>query len=173
MGFVEDLQEAAARVLTQAGPAVVRIGRGWGRGSGFVVRDGIVVTNAHNLRGPETTVTFADGRVATPALTGSILEGVTRSSIITLLREEGREVDEGSIRLDELQAGLASGAIAELFACGTAAVVTPVGRLAGEDFDLTVGDGGTGAVTAAVRARLTDIQYGRAADPHGWLYRLA
>ncbi|HEY5514752.1 MAG TPA: branched chain amino acid aminotransferase, partial [Pengzhenrongella sp.] len=59
------------------------------------------------------------------------------------------------------------------FACGTAAVVTPVGRLAGEDFDLVVGDGGIGAVTAAVRQQLTDIQYGRAADPHGWLYRLA
>jgi len=52
-------------------------------------------------------------------------------------------------------------------------VVTPVGRLAGEDFDLVVGDGGIGAVTAAVRQQLTDIQYGRAADPHGWMYRLA
>ena len=75
MGFVEDLQEAAARVLTQAGPAVVRIGRGWGRGSGFVVRDGIVVTNAHNLRGPETTVTFADGRVATGTAAGVDTDG--------------------------------------------------------------------------------------------------
>lgn len=118
-------------------------------------------------------VVHADGHVETPALTGSILEGVTRSSIITLLREEGREVGEGAIRLDDLRAGLASGAVAEVFACGTAAVVTPIGRLAGTDFDLTVADGATGPVTGAVRARLTDIQYGRAADPHGWMYRLA
>ena len=68
---------------------------------------------------------------------------------------------------------LGSGSVAEVFACGTAAVVTPVGRLAGEDFDLPVADGGTGTVTASIRARLTDIQYGRAEDAHGWMYRLA
>jgi len=135
--------------------------------------DAATGTQLEELGGMNIFVVFADGRVATPALTGSILEGVTRSSIITLLREEGREVEETSVRLDAIRTGIASGAVAEVFACGTAAVVTPVGRLAGEDFDLTVGDGGTGAVTAAVRARLTDIQYGRAADPHGWLYRLA
>jgi branched-chain amino acid aminotransferase len=134
--------------------------------------DAATGTQLEELGGMNIFVVYADGRVATPALTGSILEGVTRSSVLTLLREEGREVEETCIRLDALQTGLASGEIAEVFACGTAAVVTPVGRLAGEGFDLTVGDGGSGAVTTAVRARLTDIQYGRAEDPHGWMYRL-
>jgi branched-chain amino acid aminotransferase len=93
--------------------------------------------------------------------------------VLALLREDGREVTEGTLRLDDLRAGLASGDVVEVFACGTAAVLTPVGRLASVDFDLPVADGATGPVTAGVRARLTDIQYGRAADPHGWMYRLA
>jgi serine protease Do len=75
MGLVEELQEAAARITAEAGPAVVRIGRGWGRGAGVVLRDGAVVTNAHNLRGPETTVTFADGRIATGTVTAADLDG--------------------------------------------------------------------------------------------------
>src|ERR1700737_2299986 len=75
MALVEEMQEAAARGLAQAGPAVVRIGRGWGRGAGIVVRDGVVVTNAHNLRGQETTVTFADGRVATGTVAGVDVDG--------------------------------------------------------------------------------------------------
>ncbi len=135
--------------------------------------DAATGTQLEELGGMNIMLVHADGHVETPALTGSILEGVTRSSIITLLREEGREVVEGTIRLDDLRADLASGEVVEVFACGTAAVVTPVGRLAGEDFDLTVGDGATGPVTSGVRTRLTDIQYGRAADPHGWMYRLA
>jgi serine protease Do len=75
MGLVQELQEAAAKVTAEAGPAVVRIGRGWGRGAGVVLRDGVVVTNAHNLRGPETTVTFADGRVATGTVTAADVDG--------------------------------------------------------------------------------------------------
>src|SRR5579875_231859 len=70
MGMVEELQEAAGGVVRTVGPSVVRIGRGWGRGAGVVVGDGLVVTNAHNLRGPETTVTFADGRTAAGAVSG-------------------------------------------------------------------------------------------------------
>jgi len=124
------------------------------------------------LGGMNVMVVHADGRVSTPALSGTILEGVTRSSILTLLAEAGHEVSEEPIRLDELKAGLASGEVAEVFACGTAAVMTPIGRLASDDFDLTVGDGGAGPVTLAIREHLTDIQNGRAADPHGWMYRL-
>jgi branched-chain amino acid aminotransferase len=124
------------------------------------------------LGGMNVMVVHADGRVSTPALSGTILEGVTRSSILTLLAEAGHEVSEEPIRLDQLKAGLASGEVAEVFACGTAAVMTPIGRLASDDFDLTVGDGGAGPVTLAIREQLTDIQNGRAADPHGWMYRL-
>ena len=124
------------------------------------------------LGGMNVMVVHADGRVTTPAISGTILEGVTRSSILTLLAEAGHEVSEEPVRLDELTAGLASGEVAEVFACGTAAVMTPIGRLASDDFDLTVGDGGAGPVTVAIREQLTDIQTGRAADTHGWLHRL-
>lgn len=75
MAFVEQLQDTVRGVGDKVGPSVVRIGRGWGRGNGVVISDGFVLTNAHNLRGTETTVTFADGRTATGALAGADLEG--------------------------------------------------------------------------------------------------
>jgi len=134
--------------------------------------DAATNTALEELGGMNVFVVGADGSVSTPELTGSILEGVTRSSILRLLAEEGHDVAERRVTLAEVQAGLEDGSVAEVFACGTAAVVTPIGRLAGEGFDLTVGDGGTGPVTARIRAQLTDIQYGRAADPHGWMHRL-
>src|SRR5699024_703045 len=115
----------------------------------------------------------ADGAAHTPRLTGSILEGVTRSSILTLLRDQGRDVHERDIRLDELLEQLRNGEVREVFACGTAAVITPIGRLASHDFDVTVADGASGPVTRELYTQLTDIQYGRAPDPHGWLRRLA
>ncbi len=75
MGVLEDLETAAAGVVDGVGPAVVRIGRGGGRGAGVVVRDGVVVTNAHNLRGAEATVTFADGRSEVGRATGVDVDG--------------------------------------------------------------------------------------------------
>jgi branched-chain amino acid aminotransferase len=113
-----------------------------------------------------------DGSVVTPELTGTILEGVTRDSILDLLRDAGHEVVERRVGIDEWRSGAASGRIREVFACGTAAVVTPIGRLVSPEGELVMGDGGTGEVTAAVRSRLLDLQYGRAADPHGWMHRL-
>ncbi|WP_372592990.1 branched-chain amino acid aminotransferase [Actinotalea sp.] len=135
--------------------------------------DAATGTYLEELGGMNVMLVGADGSVTTPALSGTILEGVTRSSILATLRAQGRTVTERPIALDELRAGLADGSVAEVFACGTAAVVTPIGRLKGEDFDLTVGDGTTGPVTASIRRTLTDIQYGRSADEHGWLHRLA
>lgn len=75
MGILEELEQAATAAATKAGPAVVRIGRGGGRGAGVVMADGVVVTNAHNLWGPETTVTFADGRVETGQAAGVDVDG--------------------------------------------------------------------------------------------------
>jgi branched-chain amino acid aminotransferase len=124
------------------------------------------------LGGMNVFVVRGDGSVTTPELNGSILEGVTRSSILTLLREAGHDVQERPVPLQEVRDGLQDGSITEMFACGTAAVVTPIGRLASDDFDLAVGGGETGPVTSAVRSRLTDVQYGRAADTHGWMRRL-
>ena len=125
------------------------------------------------LGGMNVFVVMADGSVHTPELTGSILEGVTRSSILRLVADRGREVVERRIPLAEIASGLEDGSVAEVFACGTAAVVTPVGRLAGASFDHAVGDGQPGKLTMEIRSELTDIQYGRAADRHGWMRRLA
>jgi branched-chain amino acid aminotransferase len=129
-------------------------------------------TQLEELGGMNVVVVRADGSVVTPPVSGTILEGVTRSSILRLLTDAGHEVSEQPVLLDELRAGLADGSVSEVFACGTAAVMTPIGRLASDDFDLVVGDGEAGPVTTRIRAELTDIQYGRAADRHGWMTQL-
>jgi len=117
-----------------------------------------------------------DGRLVTPELTGTILEGVTRSSILTLAKEQGLDVEERRVDIDEWRAGVASGDITEVFACGTAAVITPVGKLVwdgGEVAAPVTADDGMGDVTRRLRTALVDIQYGRSPDTHGWLRRLA
>ncbi len=124
------------------------------------------------LGGMNVYLLSKDGELITPELTGSILEGVTRDSILTLAREFGLTPVERRISLAELIDGIASGQLTEVFACGTAAVITPIGRLKDEQGTYTVGSGGTGAATAALRTRLLDIQYGRAADEHRWLRRV-
>ncbi len=113
-----------------------------------------------------------DGRVATPELSGSILEGITRASVIQLLRDRGHEVVERRIDIAEWIDGVRSGEIAEVFACGTAASISPIGVLKGHDFSVGSADAEAGEVTMAIRRDLTDIQYGRAPDRHGWLTRL-
>lgn len=132
-------------------------------------------TNSYleELGGMNVFVVMADGSVHTPELTGSILEGVTRSSILQLVSDRGHDIVERRIPLAEVVAGLADGSVREVFACGTAAVITPVGRLAGGTFDHTVADGEPGELTMQIRGELTDIQYGRAADRHSWMRRLA
>ncbi|WP_062298051.1 branched-chain amino acid aminotransferase [Demequina maris] len=113
-----------------------------------------------------------DGTVLTPIINGNILEGVTRKSVIQLVEERDLKVVERDITLAELREGIEDGEITEVFACGTAAIITPVGRIASTDFDVTVGDGAPGAVTTAVRQRLTDIQYGRSEDTYGWMTKV-
>lgn len=131
--------------------------------------DDVTERNLEELGGMNIMVVGADGTVRTPRLTGTILEGSTRSAIITLLADAGREVVEDTISLEGLLSDIASGAVTEVFACGTAAVVVPLGRLKGEGFDVSI-DGRE--VTRHIHDRLTSIQYGRAEDPHGWMYRL-
>lgn len=124
------------------------------------------------LGGMNVFLVFKDGRIVTPALSGSILEGITRSSILQLARDRGLVVEERKVSIDEWKQGMATGEIVEAFACGTAAVVTPIGELKGKGF--TVGDinAPAGEVTMAIRKELTDIQYGRLPDRHGWLVKL-
>ena len=115
----------------------------------------------------------AENKLVTPALSGSILEGITRESILQLARDRGMVVEERQIAIDEWKDGVASGAITEVFACGTAAVVTPIGQLKGEGFSVGDINAPAGEVTMSLRKELTDIQYGRQPDRHGWLVRLA
>lgn len=134
--------------------------------------DSATGTVLEELGGMNVFVVRRDGTVLTPVLNGNILDGITRSSVIEILAEQELKTVERSITLTELREGVASGDIAEVFACGTAAIVTPVGRMGGEDFEVTVGSGEPGPVTMAVRKRLTDIQYGRAEDTYGWMHRV-
>lgn len=114
-----------------------------------------------------------DGTLLTPALTGSILEGVTRDSIVTLAQDLGHAVEERKISLEEWRDGSASGEIVEAFACGTAAVITPISAIKGEGYTIGNEQAPAGQLTMALRRQLTDIQYGRAEDKYGWRMQLA
>jgi branched-chain amino acid aminotransferase len=112
-------------------------------------------------------------RLITPALTGSLLPGITRSSLLTVASDLGIRAEEGRISVEEWRDGCASGEITEVFACGTAAVITPVGEVKTRGAGAwLVSDGGTGAVTQRLRSALLDIQTGEAPDRHHWLHRL-
>lgn len=125
------------------------------------------------LGGMNVFFVFKDGRLVTPALSGTILHGVTRSSVLQLGRDRGLDVQERKITLDEWRDGVASGDITEVFACGTAAVITPIGELKSEDFTVGSPDAAAGEVTMSIREQLLGIQTGTVEDTHGWLTRLA
>jgi len=124
------------------------------------------------LGGMNIFFVFKDGRIVTPELTGSILEGVTRASVIDLAQKRGHAVEERAITIDEWRAGVESGDITEVFACGTAAVITPIGQLKSKHFSIGDPDAPAGEISMSLREELTDIQHGRKPDPHGWLTRL-
>jgi branched-chain amino acid aminotransferase len=124
------------------------------------------------LGGMNLFFVHADGSIITPTLSGSILEGITRDSILTLARDLGHDVVEKRISIDEWRDGTADGAIGEVFACGTAAVVTPISSLKWEGGEAVAGDGTSAKVATEIRQALVDIQYGRAEDRHGWMHRL-
>jgi len=124
------------------------------------------------LGGMNVFFVFDDGSIQTPPLTGTILPGITRESLLALARDTGIAVREERYSLDEWKADAASGRLREAFACGTAAVVTPIGRVQGRGFDFTIGNGGPGLLTEQLRERLVSIQRGTAPDPHGWVERL-
>ena len=131
--------------------------------------DDVSQKNLEELGGMNIMVVDADGTVRTPQLTGTILEGSTRSAIIRMLRDSGRKVVEDTISLEGLLADIESGRVSEVFACGTAAVVVPLGHLKGEGFDARI-EGSE--VTRQIHDRLTSIQSGHAEDPYGWMYQL-
>jgi branched-chain amino acid aminotransferase len=114
----------------------------------------------------------ADARIMTPGLTGTLLQGVTRDSVLTLAPDLGIPAEEGAISIGQWQAGCEAGEITEVFACGTAAVITPVGAVRGRAGDWTIGDGEPGPVTMRVREQLLGIQFGQLPDPYGWVHKI-
>ncbi|KRC50747.1 branched-chain amino acid aminotransferase [Leifsonia sp. Root227] len=123
------------------------------------------------LGGMNVVLVYKDGTLVTPE-SDSILEGITLESVLQLARDRGHTVEQRKVTIDEWRVGVESGDIVEVFACGTAAVITPIGELKSDTF--TVGDitAPPGELTMALRQELTDIQYGRVRDRHNWMVRL-
>jgi branched-chain amino acid aminotransferase len=113
-----------------------------------------------------------DGKIVTSPLHGTILNGVTRRSILQLATEMGYQIEERAMSVDELLDGAESGRLAEAFGTGTAAVVSPVGQLTYQDRTVTIGDGQVGELTLKLFEALTSIQYGRHPDPHDWVVKI-
>ncbi len=113
-----------------------------------------------------------NGRICTPVLNGSILPGITRKSILELLRAEGEQPEERRISVEELVSAAQDGSLEEAWGCGTAAVVSPVGALAYQGKEYVIGGGEIGPVTQSLYKKLTDIQWGRSEDKLGWIVPL-
>jgi branched-chain amino acid aminotransferase len=128
-------------------------------------------TYVEELGGMNMYFVHDDGTIVTPE-TGTILEGITRSAIIELAGKMGHQVIERKLSIDEWRDGVASGRITEVFACGTAAVITPVGKLMWEGGEVGSSDGDAGELTMKIRQALVDIQFGRAEDTFGWMHRV-
>ena len=113
-----------------------------------------------------------DGEIVTPMLTGSILPGITRKSCIEVLKSQGYKVSERLLSVDELIDALQTGKLEEAWGCGTAAVVSPIGKLAYGDKEYEVCGGKIGEVTQKLYDTLTGIQWGKIEDPYNWVYKL-
>ena len=124
------------------------------------------------LGGMNVFFVFNDGTLRTPPLSGTILPGITRDSLMTLASAEGLTVREEPYAIDQWRADAASGRLTEAFACGTAAVVTPIGKVASPQGEFKIGAGGPGQTTMRIKQKLVDIQRGVAPDPHGWVQRI-
>lgn len=114
----------------------------------------------------------ATATLVTPELSGSLLAGITRDSLLTLAADAGYAVEERKITTDEWKTKAQSGELTEVFGCGTAAVITPVGAVRSAEGEFLIGGGKPGEVTMALRDTLTGIQRGTFADIHGWMTRL-
>jgi branched-chain amino acid aminotransferase len=124
------------------------------------------------LGGMNVMFVFDDGSLQTPPLGGTILPGITRDSILSLARRNGRVVREEPYSMDQWRKDAASGRLRECFACGTAAVVAAIGKIKSAQGDFTIGDGAVGPITAALKAELVGIQRGQVADADGWVRKI-
>ncbi|WP_046497428.1 branched-chain amino acid aminotransferase [Streptomyces odonnellii] len=112
-------------------------------------------------------------RLVTPELTGTLLDGITRDSLLTLARDLGYPASEERISADQWCADTESGELTEVFSCGTSSMITPVGRFKRGDETWVIGDGEPGPVTLRLREELMGIQYGERLDQHGWVHKIA
>jgi branched-chain amino acid aminotransferase len=110
--------------------------------------------------------------IVTPMLTGSILPGITRMSCIEVLKSKGYKVSERLLSVDELLGALKDGSLKEAWGCGTAAVVSPIGKLAFGEEEYEVGGGKIGEVTQELYDTLTGMQWGKTEDTFGWITRV-
>ncbi len=118
-------------------------------------------------------IAFAYGKhIVTPALSGTILRGVTRDSVLKLAPDLGYTVEEGKLDIHDVLRDIEAGKITEVFGMGTAAVIAPVGRFGYQGKDYAVNAGNVGPIAQQLYKTLTDIQYGRVADPYGWTYKI-
>jgi len=123
------------------------------------------------LGGMNVFFVFDDGSLLTPPL-GTILPGITRDSIITLAKAAGTPVREEAYSIDQWRKDAASGRLKEAFACGTAAVISPIGKVCSANGDFLISGGAAGPVAMGIRKKLVDIQYGRVPDPHNWIKKV-
>src|SRR6201982_534317 len=123
------------------------------------------------LGGMNIFFVFDDGSLSPPPL-GTILPGITRDSIIALAKDSGTRVREEPYTIEHWRADAASGKLKEAFACGTAAVISPIGKVCSASGHFVINGGAAGPVAMGLRKELVDIQYGRAADPHNWIRKV-
>jgi len=123
------------------------------------------------LGGMNVFFVFDDGSLLTPPL-GTILPGITRDSIIALAKASGAPVREEAYSIDQWRKDAASGRLKEAFACGTAAVISPIGKVCSVSGDFLISGGAAGPVAMGLRKKLVDIQYGRVPDPHNWIKKV-
>ena len=124
------------------------------------------------LGGMNVFFVFDDGSLSTPPLNGNILPGITRDSLITLARAAGLTVREEPYAIGQWREDAASGRLRECFACGTAAVISPIGRVKSREGDFTIGGAAAGPVSKDLLRRLVDIQRGRTSDDYGWVQQV-
>jgi branched-chain amino acid aminotransferase len=124
------------------------------------------------LGGMNIFFVFDDGSMVTPPLGGTILPGITRSSLLTLAKDKGIKVREDRYSIDQWRTDSRSGRLREAFACGTAAVVTPIGTVRSKDGEFKIGNGGPGTQTEDLKSALVGIQRGHAADTYGWIHKV-
>jgi branched-chain amino acid aminotransferase len=136
-----------------------------------VFLDAVERRYVEELGGMNIFFVFDDGSLSTPPL-GTILPGITRDSIIALAKDSGTPVREETYTIDQWRADAASGKLKEAFACGTAAVISPIGKVCSATGDFLINGGGAGPVAMGLRKTLVDIQYGRVADPHNWIRKV-